>query len=175
MKLKLGIISALIVVLAAMAALVSPAAEAAKPGAGGGVTVPITGEIDGQAIENGAFAIRRFAVVDGDLTAVGTFTGTVGGEAQRVATTAEVLQITGTCQILELTLGPLDLDVLGLVIELDTVHLEITAESGPGNLLGNLLCAVAGLLDPPTGGGGGGLSGLLNQLVALLNQILGQL
>jgi hypothetical protein len=53
------------------------------------------------------------------------------------------------------------------------VVLDITAEQGPGNLLGNLLCAVAGLLDPPTGGGG--LGGLLNGIVALLNQILGQL
>jgi hypothetical protein len=51
--------------------------------------------------------------------------------------------------------------------------LDITAEQGPGNLLGNLLCAVAGLLDPPTGGGG--LGGLLNGIIALLNQILGQL
>lgn len=173
MKLKLSIISALIVALAAMAAVVSPAAEAAKPGTGS-VTEPITGTIDGQTIENGSFTITRFAVVDGALTAVGTFTGTIGGETERVATTAQVLQVTGTCQILELTLGPLDLDVLGLVIELDQVHLEITAEQGPGNLLGNLLCAVAGLLDGPIGGGGG-LSGLLNQIVTLLNQILGQL
>jgi hypothetical protein len=29
------------------------------------------------------------------------------------------------------------------------VILDITAERGPGNLLGNLLCAIAGLLDPP--------------------------
>jgi hypothetical protein len=55
------------------------------------------------------------------------------------------------------------------------LDITITAEQGPGNLLGNLLCAVAGLLDPPTGGGGGGLSGLLNGIIALLNQILGQL
>jgi len=46
----------------------------------------------------------------------------------------------------------------------------VTAESGPGNLLGNLLCAVVGLLDGPTGGG---LGNILNQIVALLNQILG--
>ena len=40
--------------------------------------------------------------------------------------------------------------------------------------MGNLLCAVAGLLDPgPVGGGG--LQGLLQSIVNLLNQILGQL
>ena len=54
---------------------------------------------------------------------------------------------TASCEILDLVLGPLDLDLLGLVVTLDTVHLNITAEQGPGNLLGNLLCAVAGLLD----------------------------
>jgi len=72
------------------------------------------------------------------------------------------------CTVLELTLGPLDLNLLGLVVHLDRVHLNITAQQGPGNLLGNLLCAVAGLLD-------GGLNGLLGRLVTLLNQILGQL
>ena len=47
----------------------------------------------------------------------------------------------GSCQILDLRLGPLDLNLLGLVVHLDMVHLNITAEPGPGNLLGNLLCA----------------------------------
>ena len=51
-------------------------------------------------------------------------------------------------------------------------HLQITAEQGPGNLLGNLLCAVAGLLDNT---GTGGLSGLLQSVTNLLNHILAQL
>jgi hypothetical protein len=72
-----------------------------------------------------------------------------------------------SCQILDLVLGPLDLDLLGLQVHLDTVHLNITAVGGPGNLLGNLLCAVAGLLDGSTG-----LNGILNGIVRLLNQLL---
>jgi hypothetical protein len=51
------------------------------------------------------------------------------------------------CRILNLRLGPLHLNLLGLVVNLNRVHLTITAVRGPGNLLGNLLCAVAHLLD----------------------------
>jgi hypothetical protein len=45
----------------------------------------------------------------------------------------------------------------------------ITAEQGPGNLLGNLLCAVANLLN-----GTGGPT-VLQQIANLLNQILAAL
>jgi hypothetical protein len=69
----------------------------------------------------------------------------------------------GSCDILNLVLGPLDLNLLGLKVHLDKVVLNITAIAGAGNLLGNLLCAVAGLLDG---------SGILGQLSTLLNQIL---
>lgn len=54
-----------------------------------------------------------------------------------------------SCGILDLVLGPLHLDLLGLVVDLNQVVLDITAVSGAGNLLGNLLCAVVGLLDLP--------------------------
>jgi len=74
-----------------------------------------------------------------------------------------------TCDVLHLVLGPLDLDLLGLQVHLDKVVLDIVAATGAGNLLGNLLCAVTGLLD------GGPLAGLLGQLSDLLNQILGAL
>lgn len=67
-----------------------------------------------------------------------------------------------TCPILHLDLGPLNLHILGLQVDLSRVILDITAVSGAGNLLGNLLCAVARLLDPSS----------LSQLVALLNQII---
>jgi hypothetical protein len=74
-----------------------------------------------------------------------------------------------TCDILHLVLGPLDLDLLGLQVHLDRVVLDIVAATGAGNLLGNLLCAVTGLLD------GGPLGGVVGQLVDLLNRILGAL
>ena len=103
--------------------------------------------------------------VDSAGTTLGTATQAVTVRSRRA----------GACDILRLKLGPLDLNLLGLGVHLDQVVLDITAEQGPGNLLGNLLCAVAGLLDRPTGGGGGGLSGLLQGIIGLLNQILGQL
>lgn len=76
----------------------------------------------------------------------------------------------GACNVLNLVLAPLDLNLLGLQVHLDQVVLNIVAQSGAGQLLGNLLCFVAGLLD-----GGGPLAGLLTQLSGLLNQILGAL
>jgi len=74
-----------------------------------------------------------------------------------------------TCDILHLVLAPLDLDLLGLKVHLDRVVLNIVAESGAGNLLGNLLCAVTGLLD------GGLLGGQLARVTNILNRILGLL
>jgi hypothetical protein len=69
-----------------------------------------------------------------------------------------------SCGILHLELGPLDLDLLGLVVHLDKVVLDISAEPGAGNLLGNLLCSITGLLDSP----GLRLVKLLNDLLAIL-------
>jgi len=57
------------------------------------------------------------------------------------------------------------------VVTTNQIVVDIVAQPGPGNLLGNLLCAVANLLNP----NGGIIAGLLNQVVALLNQILTQL
>jgi len=75
----------------------------------------------------------------------------------------------GSCSILDLDIGAIHLDLLGLVVDLAPIHLDITAISGAGNLLGNLLCAVAGLLDP--NGFLNTLLGTLTQLLDLLNQI----
>jgi hypothetical protein len=55
------------------------------------------------------------------------------------------------CPILELVLGPLDLNLLGLLVHLDRVHLTITAERG-GGILGDLLCSLAGPPPPPAPG-----------------------
>ena len=143
------------------------------PTASSGLSVPISFAQSGGLL-NGVFTITSFAVNSaGQLVANGTFTGTavVGGVAQTVTDTPASTPVapTGTCQILDLTLGPLHLDLLGLVVDLNQVHLTITAQQGPGNLLGNLLCAVAHLLD------GSGSPTALQQIANLLNQILARL
>jgi hypothetical protein len=129
----------------------------------------------------GTFTVQRFEVVGDGIAAVGTFRGQITDAAgnvlesgrQQIALPVANLQqalVDATCEILRLELGPLHLDLLGLVVDLDPVVLVITAESGPGNLLGNLLCAIAGLLDP-----GGLLEDILGELVDLLNQLIGLL
>jgi hypothetical protein len=95
--------------------------------------------------------------------ASGVTTGTVDATPVSVP----VALPAATCPILHLTLGPLDLNLLGLKVHLDRVVLDITAISGPGNLLGNLLCAIAGLLN-----GVGDIAGL-PALIAQLNALLG--
>jgi hypothetical protein len=54
--------------------------------------------------------------------------------------------------ILHLSLGPVDLNLLGLNVHLDNcnngpITLDVSAQPGPGNLLGNLLSGLAGALD----------------------------
>ena len=92
---------------------------------------------------------------------------TEGGAAAVAAQDVVIQQI--ACSILNLDLGPLHLDLLGLVVDLAPVHLDITAQPGPGNLLGNLLCAIVGVLDFP------GLLAVVMQLLDAVNQILGGL
>ena len=85
-------------------------------------------------------------------------------------------------QVLNLHLGPINLDVLGLQVKTSQICLDVSATSGPGNLLGNLLTSIANLLNGGTSLGSilGGLTGsqlttLLNGLTGLLNGLLGNL
>ena len=120
---------------------------------------------------NGIFTPTGFTNQNGQLGVTGLVTGTLttltGQQvpvSQTVTTTVQNATASGSCKILTLDLGPLHLDLLGLVVDLNAIHLNITAQSGPGNLLGNLMCAVAGLLD---GTGINGLASLLNRLLGL--------
>jgi hypothetical protein len=110
-------------------------------------------------IHNGDGTSRTFQAMR--TFRVKSMNGTVPGPAARTGAGA------GSCDILHLVLGPLDLDLLGLQVHLDKVVLNIVAQSGAGQLLGNLLCAVAHLLD-----NNGTLGQLLNKLTAILDQLL---
>lgn len=177
-------------ILAATALALGPfsTAQAASPkNCSEGLSIPINATSDDQGTFVGALNITRFAAVDGQAVALATLTGTLTDEngvmtgivrnfslpvvlpTSAAATSAAArpgVVIQAICPILNLVLGPLDLNLLGLIIHLDQVVLDITADSA-GGLLGALLCAIAGLL-----GSGSPLEQVLNQLVALLNQIL---
>ena len=167
---------ALIAVLLGMFTLPSALAQPVQQR--GGVAVPITGTFTDAAGGVGRFAgtlnIQRFATDGNQIVAVGTLTGTLtdslgnvlGSIVRTISLILNTAATQASCEILHLELGPLDLNLLGLVVHLNRVVLDITAVPGAGNLLGNLLCAVANLLN-----GGGALQ----QIVNLLDRILGLL
>ena len=118
----------------------------------------------------GTFQLQKFVTdATGQLVATGLLSGVVTsatGATTSVVRTVSLPAVVGsasTCQILHLDLGPLNLDLLGLQVNLSEIVLDITAQSGAGNLLGNLLCSVANLLNNPSG-----LATLLNQILAAL-------
>ena len=185
MKLRLSlVIAVLAVALSAVVAVAAPTASA-KPG--GAATGNWSGTAADGTPATGTFTINKFSRVNGVLTATGTYTidqvpgqtGTFSAPVTSIngkslaggASPSAAAAPTGSCQILDLTLGPLHL-MLGLVVDLNQVHLEITAQQGSGNLLGNLLCAVAGLLDNNTGPAG---CRAFSRESPTLNQILAQL
>ena len=165
---------ALLFVLGAiLGALTVPAAASAAPPTNLAIPVDVTGTIPGGGEFNGTFTLDRItSTPGGGLQAVGSLTGTLTDAVGNVISTVTNLPLSlpltaaGTCDVLHLTLGPLDLDLLGLQVHLDQVVLDITAQSGPGNLLGNLVCAVAHLLD--SNASGNALSNLLNRLLGLI-------
>jgi hypothetical protein len=140
----------------------------------------VRGSFGKNGVVTGTFTPRRFVTDNGKLMAVGMLHATLTRASGKVVGTKDkkvtlpvraangtpmgrVAPRAGDCAILHLTLGPLDLNLLGLKVHLDKVVLNIDAAPGAGNLLGNLLCAVAGLLDN---------TGVLTQIKQILNSIL---
>jgi hypothetical protein len=173
MKLRFGGLAAVLATACALIVAPTIAAAPAAPTASA-VTVPVTGSFTnaaGLGTFTGVLSIDRIASQNGQLVAIGTVTGTLTDALGNVLGTVTQavtvpLAATGTCTILDLTLGPLHLNLLGLVVDLNQVHLQITAQSGPGQLLGNLLCAVSHLLDGNAADTA--IANLLNQILALL-------
>ena len=137
----------------------------------GSLTTAIMQVIPGVGTFTGTLTTTGFTLANGVISAVGTITGnltdTLGnvvGTLTNAPITIPVTSFTGTCTILTLHTGAINLSLLGLNVSLSPIDLVITATAAPGNLLGNLLCAVAHLLDT---------NGPLSGIVALLNQILG--
>jgi hypothetical protein len=138
----------------------------------------VKGTFGKNGVVKGTFTPRKFVARNGKLMVVGLLDATLTKASGAVVTVADQrvklpvrlaegqpvgARAAAGCDILNLVLGPLDLNLLGLEVRLDRVVLDIIATPGAGNLLGNLLCAVAGLLDG---------AGFLTQISQILNSIL---
>jgi hypothetical protein len=142
-------------------------ATATLPSAAGAQTasrviIPdVTGEIRGGGTVDGRIVSPR--IVYREATDAFRITGTLVGAVTQDGTTErarrEDLNTRLTiqqgsqqeCTILTLDIGPIHLDLLGLVVDISAIEIDVTAVPGAGNRLGNRLCAVAGLLDDLNG------------------------
>jgi hypothetical protein len=137
--------------------------------------------------------ISNISVVNGQLVASGTATATLNGQTYTRNFSGVPVNLAlapdqtgaGACPILDLSLAPIDLNLLGLVVQTSPICLDITAHQNAG-LLGDLLCSVANALngglslDQILAGLAPGITGtdvtnLLTGLTDVLNQALGSL
>jgi hypothetical protein len=145
-------------------------------------TAAMTGKAKNGKKFTGTYTIDRFVRRGGRTYAVGTLKGRLKGRRvkrddvripvalSRAATTSQIPPTPNACQILNLTLQPIDLNLLGLRVRTSRIDLRIEAVPGAGNLLGNLLCGITGILDPQGTAGAtpSQLTQVLNALLALV-------
>ena len=153
--------------------------------------VPLSGtSTKGNKQMTGTYTIERFVAKGNQIYSEGTFKGKLGKKKvtkENVRLPATVANASGTakasqipplplpplpagnaCSILALDLGPINLNLLGLVVRTNQIQLRIDAVQGPGNLLGNLLCGITGILNPA----GAIANTPLGQLTQILNALL---
>ena len=138
--------------------------------------VPVSGHFKGGGTFQGTLTVTQFVAQSGKVAAQGILNGTLTNKAGTVigtvtnqAVTLPVQLVDPSCSILNLVIGPIDLNLLGLMVHVSQITVTITANPA-GGLLGQLLCDIANLLNS-----GSPLSQILSQIIADLNQILSML
>lgn len=151
--------------------------------------LPIAGTYDGGTFA-GTVSIQRFAVRDGKAVAIGFVRGAASGASQKTvfagaiafpvtvssdgpltsaadtAVAPQAVAPQAVCQVVNIELGAVNLNVLGLQVATQPISLAISGDTaGP---LGNLACTLLDTLDSVVG-----LVALLNTILGLLTGLLG--
>jgi hypothetical protein len=161
-----GIRTAGLILIAALTVAVVPPAALAQTAT---PVVPLT--------------ISRLFVQNGQLYAQATMTVKSQSTSQVVPIAlASTPSGDPSCPVLNLSLAPINLNLLGLQVTTSQICLQIAGQRGQGNLLGNLVCTLANLLNhgnnvaPALQGLSNANHGLLlTGLTTILNNVLGQL
>ena len=160
-------------------------AEAAAPGS---VKLPVNGTFKGGGIFSGTATINRFENRGDEIWAVGFVTGVlsrgnktigniVAGEfawpvslssrasSHGALSAAKITPSQETCEVLQIGLGPIDVNLLGFSVSLGAITFDIVGEVGTP--LGDLVCSIVALL--------GTVADVVDLVVGLLNTLLGLL
>lgn len=142
----------------------------------------------GTVVFTGTLALKKFVATGQGITdihALGQVTGTIekNGKSKKVTRGVSVPVVTtfaqgapvqaqqnGECQVLNLQLGPIFLNLLGLEVTIEgqggvPIIIDLTADPS-GGLLGQLLCGLAGGLPIP------GVGDAIQQIIDILNDLL---
>src|SRR5947209_10806751 len=94
-------------------------AAAQAPPTRAALSIPIAGTANNGSTFAGTFNITRFVQQHGTVYAVGTIVGNATGAADTAVTAVAVpVTVDPTCPILHLHTGAINLDVLGLVVNI---------------------------------------------------------
>ncbi len=137
--------------------------------------VPVTGtfrdSLGGTGTFAGTLTVNSFAVVNSNIVANSTLAGSlVNAHGTTLGTVHKNVQMpvsfqsTTTCTVLNQTLGPLTLTLLGTSVTINAIPITVTATSGTA--LGNLLCTIGSLVSLLP------LASVLTQITSLLNTLL---
>ena len=178
--------------LLATAAIAVPSDNKAND-APGSLQVPIAGSVTTGGTFAGTLNILRFEARDKHVVAIGIVRGSVAGVEKpfsvltgevvlpvavgpasqaAAASTAlmaqqpAVAQQATTCQALNLSVGAVNLNLLGLTVITQPISIDISGDSSAP--LGNLVCTILDTLNNVVG-----LVGLLNQLLGTLTGLVG--
>ena len=173
--------------------LLATAATAAPNKDPPALQVPIVGSASSGAAFAGTLSILRFEARANQVVAIGIVRGTVAAGTALVGEVALPVQVTAasqaapassssalvaqpqvapqqtaTCTALNLNLGAVNLNVLGLLVTTQPIAIDLSGDSSAP--VGNLVCTALDLLNNVVG-----LVGILNQILGALTGLVGRL
>jgi hypothetical protein len=126
--------------LSGTAASAAPSAPVSTVAAAQAVDLPVVGTLPDGTVFNGQLSGLTTSLVNGVPTLAGMITGT--GLAAPTTFVAPITGVMAACQVLTLNLGPLNLNVIGVIVDLQPVNLLVAAV--PTNIVTALVCALLG-------------------------------
>jgi hypothetical protein len=110
------------------------------------------------------FNVEEFTLIDGELTAFGSITWNVeGAQLPPVAFAVPVLNVSGSCDVVNITIAGLETEFSGTLLSFDEAHFDVYSGDATPNAIRALLCTASHIADAE--GNPLALAGALNRIL----------